>query len=273
MKGSRRAVFLTALSIMFALTAAAETWNCSSCGSEGNTGNYCGNCGAVRPEQTAETWTCPECGNEGNTGNYCGDCGAIRPDQTAAYQYGGTVTLGTYAGEPIEWRMLGTREDGSYVLLSEFGLEAKRFNEDEGAVIWEDCSLRKWLNEDFLNSAFTDAEKALLVPVSNENTGNAKYGTAGGAPTEDTVWLLSIDEANEYFSGNDDRVCTAAETAKNSGVWTGENDVVIWWLRSPGSLDSNAATIGSRGRVNNAGTYASCDIMCVRPAVCAKLDS
>ena len=243
MKNARRKLLLIILILTFSMPAIAETWDCPNCGETGNAGNFCGKCGNPKPEQDTSKGT-------------------------VSYAVGDTVTLGTYAGEEIEWQVLADNNSGTYLLLSRYALTSKAYNDEYTSVTWENCSLRKWLNEDFLNDAFTDEEKAKLVPLTTENPANAKYGTAGGETTTDTVWLLSIGEANEYFGGNSGRVCAAAEAAASGGAWTSEDNSVIWWLRSPGHADSNAAVIGSRGRISNAGNFVDTASVCVRPVIC-----
>ena len=82
---------------------------------------------------------------------------------------GDTVTFGKYeqdityaqdGKEDIEWTVLDIQGD-SYLLISKYGLDAKPFNfqqeedsENPNYVTWETCSLREWLNNDFLNMAF-----------------------------------------------------------------------------------------------------------------------
>ena len=57
--------------------------------------------------------------------------------------------------EPIEWIVLDT-QDGKALLLSKYGLDAVPYNDDNNrAVTRETCTLRTWLNDTFLNAAFT----------------------------------------------------------------------------------------------------------------------
>ena len=56
--------------------------------------------------------------------------------------------------ENILWVVLEL-DDEKMVLLSRDGLAARPYNAEAGDTTWETCSLRKWLNEDFLNEAFS----------------------------------------------------------------------------------------------------------------------
>ena len=71
--------------------------------------------------------------------------------------------------EPIQWIVLD-KIDGHLLLLSASCLKGMAYNTAAFTpVTWETSSLRAWLNEDFLSSAFTEEEKALIPTVSNEN--------------------------------------------------------------------------------------------------------
>ena len=67
-----------------------------------------------------------------------------------------------YKEAPIRWKVV--KSSGStYVLLSEKVLAYRDFGW-EGT--WGDSALRKWLNEDFLNDAFTKDEQGAILPVN-----------------------------------------------------------------------------------------------------------
>lgn len=83
---------------------------------------------------------------------------------------GSCVTFGRYPQnngekpEPIEWQVLDN--DGrEALLLSRCGLDCQPFHHDDSDVRWRDCDLRKWLNNDFLNKAFTSDE---IDMISND---------------------------------------------------------------------------------------------------------
>ena len=61
--------------------------------------------------------------------------------------------------EPIEWIDLDyDDQENKSLLLSKYGLDASQYHADGGEITWEGCSLRNWLNWDFLNDAFTVPE-------------------------------------------------------------------------------------------------------------------
>ena len=79
----------------------------------------------------------------------------------------GNVTFGSYAQdndrsngtEPIEWIVLDVQE-GKALLLSKYGLSAAGYHDTWDDCTWETCSLRTWLNDRFLNWAFSLEEQA-----------------------------------------------------------------------------------------------------------------
>ncbi len=173
------------------------------------------------------------------------------------------VTLGRYpqsaAGKdrtPIEWLVLEVKGDKA-LLVSRRGLDAMAYNTVNGVYDWSSCSLRKWLNRDFINTAFTDDEKRVIVPTVIVST-LEKY-TEGYAfsvnTTKDQVFLLSYAEVSKYLS------VLAAESGSarysvpltdyaarrggnTNGILGGKTG--WWWLRLPGDNRSvSAVAMGS----------------------------
>ena len=99
------------------------------------------------------------------------------------------------APEPIVWRVLAVDGDKA-LLLAEQPLVGMPYNDDDHflyEVTWETCSLRAWLNGDFLNDAFSSGEKQAIQPTvvsTPPYRGNDGYTVSGGNDTTDTVFLL-----------------------------------------------------------------------------------
>ena len=164
------------------------------------------------------------------------------------FDIGDTVALGYYHGV-VEWLVLD-KKDGKALLISKYCLDAKPYNKKHKPVTWETCSLRHWLNGEFINKAFSGAEKALICDTYLQNPANSKYGTDGGNDTTDKVFLLSIDEANTYFSNDEAREAKATRHAKYEGAYASENGNSWWWLRSPGGNIDLAANVYNGGSVS-----------------------
>jgi hypothetical protein len=183
---------------------------------------------------------------------------------------GDKISFGVYSQEidvtsrvqPIVWRVLSI-ENGKALLISDKNIDSRVYGESEK---WENCTLRSWLNNDFFKEAFTDIEKASILETYFKNSKNQKYSTSGGMSTRDHIFLLSIDEATEYFESDADRISKDTEIAKYPFSW----DKGWWWLRSPGSNEYGghcAATVDANGIIDYAGEGILADTGSVRPAM------
>ena len=183
---------------------------------------------------------------------------------------GDCYTFGKWGGEDIEWRVLDVKE-GKALLITERAIDSRQYNEEKCDVTWQDCTLRSWLNGEFLGGAFSGSERGRISETSAENKGNAEYGTKGGPDTEDRVFCLSIDEVGSYFANDGDRICFPTRCAKEDGVWTDDDGVCRWWLRSPGNFQDSAAYVNVVGCVNESGCVVRSVSNGVRPALWLKL--
>ena len=136
--------------------------------------------------------------------------------------------------EPIEWIVLARNGD-RILALSKKALYGRKFNNNVNST-WENCSLRTWLNDNFLKDAFDPVELAMIptVVVSAENNPNQPKTPAGNA-TKDKVFLLSMNEGTKYLKGRSYIKCYPTEYAVANGCnrddKTGE---CWWWFRTPG---------------------------------------
>ena len=187
---------------------------------------------------------------------------------------GSIVTFGAYeqdnnlsnGKEPIEWIVLDV-QDGKSLLISRYGLDCRRYNSIHKAVTWEKSSLRYWLNSDFLTYAFTEEERACIPAETVTAYHNPKYSTAPGKATNDGVFLLSIQEAETYFSSADDMKCEPTAFAEERGCKTGYSGSCPWWLRSPAYTSYEAAYIDVYGAIYYSGTSVDTDSLAIRPAI------
>ncbi len=150
-----------------------------------------------------------------------------------AYEQDGDISNGK---EEMEWLVLDKQGDKT-LIISKYAIASKEYNPNDSlGVTWEKCSLRKWLNTVFLDDAFTDNQKMICTtkvvahanPDDNINQGN---------DTLDKIFILSIEEANNYFSGDESRKC---EGTFSAGAWS-YNGYCSWWLRSIYKLEYSEA--------------------------------
>ncbi len=150
----------------------------------------------------------------------------FNPNPFKNAKVGDYVKFGNYPqtsnGEvrPIEWQVLSI-ENNKMLVISRYGLDTNRF--DGSSNKWSNSEIRKWLNGDFYNEAFTDQEKKSINLSNLSDVG-----------TSDNVFFLSYDEADRYFANEDARKCKGTEYAVKNGAYVdSSNGYSYWWLRSP----------------------------------------
>ena len=191
---------------------------------------------------------------------------------------GDYVTFGSYeqdndtsnGKEPIEWLVLDVK-DGKALVISKYALGCKQYNTDYVDVTWETCSLRKWLNNEFINTAFSANEKEKISVVTVSADKNPSYSTNPGNATQDKVFLLSITEAYKYFSSDHSRECKPTDYAVANGAYVEDygsySGNCWWWLRSPGDIQTFATFVRYVGQVNENGDGIIIRNGAVRPAM------
>ncbi len=198
------------------------------------------------------------------------------------------IKIGEYpAGKPITWLVLKDDRD-DLLLLSEYGLDAKAFNDisyayektgsfGKSTSEWQDCSLRQWLNNEFMNQAFTEKERGMLKEDTHDTSRmNSKGQVEETGNVSDKVWLLSAQEANTWFTDQRAKICKATDFAKSQGAETEGGPMQChWWLRTPAvelmpGLHMWAACVMASGGVKGWGVTAS--NVCVRPVIRVKKD-
>ena len=157
---------------------------------------------------------------------------------------GNLVTFGNYNGA-LEWLVIGEKDD-QLLLITKDCIEALPYHNERKKVTWADCDLREWLNNDFIEYAFSGEEKMFISGAVLENPDNKRYGGGiGGNKTSDLVFLLSHDEIKEYFpNGFNIYTEPTAEAEKEIFKDKGNDgrEFWYWWTRSPG-LGQDMATI------------------------------
>ena len=191
-----------------------------------------------------------------------------------------------FAYAPIKWRILKQTGD-KVVLLADRMPDTCPFNDTYSDTSWSTCSLRRWLNNEFLSRAFSETEREAIELTKVENSPNALYGTYCGPDTQDYVFILSNKEvfasplASDYGfyagSGIDDPARRFRSTlyAKCRGAWwssvTGYRGNSFWFMRTNGYTPSNITYVCDFGYLYNQGTAVTCDDAAVLPAITVDL--
>ena len=243
----------------------------------------------------AEGRFCPWCGQEYDAGlgfAFCPNCGRELPktetlqpaeeqETSSAVSIGDIVLFGSYeqdndtadGKEGIEWIVLDVQE-GKALLISRYALDCQQYNSTKTDITWEECTLRSWLNETFLNEAFSTEEQEWILTSEVRAEKNPDYSTNPGNDTMDKVFLLSVNEANQYFTSDSARVCrpTAYAEAQGRCYVNSDDGTSWWWLRSPGREANCAAAVYSDGSVDNYGNGVRSVVNAVRPALWINLE-
>ena len=179
-----------------------------------------------------------------------------------AYEAGDIVTFGHYdqdndpsnGKEPIEWVVVDTDEEqGLLFLMSLKCLDAHYYNQKFIAMTWARCDLRRWLNNEFLNEAFTPEEQEQIAVTHVINEGH--HGNPGGDDTDDQIYLLSYREVLDYYPTMAERVAYPTETCIADGCYVdSKTGACWWWLRSPGTRAIDACGVRVDGRVSGYGS-------------------
>ena len=120
--------------------------------------------------------------------------------------------------------------------------------------------IRKFLNDDFYNTAFNNLQKALIetrtVDNSSTSTGTTISNSYACGNTQDNMFLLSFIEVhnNDYgFTNDSARIAQGSEYAKCQGLYVYDNNSP-WWLRSPDYQSGMyACRVTTRGNVLDSG--------------------
>lgn len=186
---------------------------------------------------------------------------------------GSYVKFGRYrqtrelALDPIEWLVLENNGETA-LLISKFALDCYNFHYAITPVSWRDCDLRKWLNGDFLQSAFNFEEIGRIADSKIYTGANLECNTEGCGETTDKVFCLSIDEAKQYFSSDDARKCQPTEFAiARHAYYNRDNGCGSFWLRSQGYMLDKAACVLYNGAVDSSGHDPNVLGSSVRPAL------
>ena len=213
-------------------------------------------------------------------------------DRVVTYPYWRGITFGSAAAsiQPargtvnfgnMTWDVL-TVSNGNALLISHDVIAFKMFSPNYSSRAsmntgWEGSSLRAWLNSAFLSSIPAD-QQGLIVPTVVTTTPNTRFGTPGanGAGVTDMVFILSVEEAQQYFANDQQRTAVATDAAlaavgaprngsAQSDPTTGNT---YWWLRTPGMFSYSTAYVNYTGSIRLDGVESPTGALIgVRPCV------
>lgn len=185
---------------------------------------------------------------------------------------GDTYLLGSYeqdnniynGQEAIEWTVLDIK-DGKVLLLSEKALAFKPFNTSLESVTWDTCSLRQWLNNDFLQDAFSDIEQSIILTIKEANESYSE------SDSSTKIFLLKGAEVQKYLV--EEKISCEPTTYAKTQTTVSISDGCKWWLRISGFSPTCAVKVNEDGFIDTKGTDVDSDSVAVRPALWLELKS
>lgn len=184
-----------------------------------------------------------------------GESDVLVPSTERYYTFGNYPQGANGERASVEWRVLEVKKgEGKALLVSRKQLDCRVFSEDGENTSWETCSLRQWLNKEFLDEAFTAEEQEKIV---------------GDKDKQEKIFLLSLDDVTNYFTDDADRVAILTDYASSYNIEAKDyssGGKVFWsWLCSPGGSSEKVALVGTYGNLAPMGLPAT-SLGCVRPA-------
>lgn len=167
---------------------------------------------------------------------------------------GDAVVFGKYeqngnaddGAEKIEWIVL-EKQDDKLLLISRQCLDAKQINKTRTDVEWKQSELFQWLNGEFLQTAFSEAELSSVI----ENDGVK-------------VNLPSAEDAKKYYEYDSWRAAEATEFAVKNGARV-QNGKTWWWLLDKGEIASSNSYVYFDGTIRTDGLSVDYQAVAVRP--------
>lgn len=163
----------------------------------------------------------------------------------------------------VEWIVL-KEENGRKLLLSKYIIDAVDYHEAGKTGSWKECSLRKWLNTEFVYQVFSMDERGYLVESERTETQNSFYNTKDSDVCRDKVFLLSVEEVKSLLD-TCQTVAPVTPYALEKGVFA--NDYGLWWIRTPGDKYGMQAYINTVGKTAYDGCYQQRREVGLRPAI------
>lgn len=214
----------------------------------------------------------------------CVFCSTVAPgagegqplDADVNWQAGDIVVFGSYeqdineenGPEPIEWIVLEKdEENGELLLLSLYALERQHYHTTNSNATWETSGLRRWLNDTFLQTAFTADEQTAILLAEVTADQNYQFKTTSGGATRDRVFLLSMTEAQRCLTAEQLLCIPTAYAIVHNSYSDPQTSACWWWLRTPGHNRMHTAYVNWRGEISGKGYGVISNKGAVRPAI------
>lgn len=170
---------------------------------------------------------------------------------------GDIITFGKYpqgnlseeSVEKIDWIVLQT-DDEKLLVISKNILEWTAFDKQGASNLWSESSLRRWINEDFLHTAFSNKEKDMILTLQDafSNAPNSPAALPAVMYNEeiqhDKLFLLNVDGFREYYKILNSYECAVTPHTKKRG-----NGYQWWWLSTTGKSKEDTVVCAIYGKL------------------------
>ena len=189
-------------------------------------------------------------------------------------KYNGYYTNNVYyfKFEPLKWRVL---DPATGLVLCENIVDSQAYSntvyeygtDKNGTAYWNDSahthyandyatsSIRKWLNNDFYNTAFSAAEKKSILTTTLDNraysTDHSEYDSE---TTKDKIFLLSYSDINNAaygLSSRSNRLSKGSDYAKSQGLYVDSDGQSSMRPRSAGHDSYHTSRVSHDGDLNH----------------------
>jgi hypothetical protein len=158
--------------------------------------------------------------------------------------------------EQIVWRVLKVESDRALVISDQI-LDRQKYHTKSFSVTWETSSIREWLNDKFLQSAFTADERQQILTVTVPAQDHPAPQTDNlarlrGNDTRDQIFLLNAQEAEALFGSDEDRQAYPTQYTASHGIDSRSvKKPASWFLRQPHPRFGTAtATVNQNGKLD-----------------------
>lgn len=159
----------------------------------------------------------------------------IEKTKAEPYTPGRIICYGAHNGESLYWRILKVN-GGMALIISNNIIAIMPYSNTAKQTTWKECTLRNWLNNEFITEYFSPREREGIVTTNISNMPNPDFRRPTCGNTTDNVFLLSIFEARTLFPNDEGRSVGAG-----------------WWLRTTGCRPTYAAFVNQYGCVDTQG--------------------
>ena len=185
-----------------------------------------------------------------------------------------TVIFGNYyqdsAGAeltPVEWIVLDEQDGYTLLMTKQIIASMGWVNEGRNDITWAETDLRRWLDNEFYNTAFSEEERENMALFRATQPQNPRYDTPAGEETIDTVSLLSYQELIKYMPTDLERKTKPTDYAAKQGCYLNPDGDSAWWLRSPGPTATVPEHLASWGNLGARTHYIDDYTIGVRPVI------